>query len=474
MPFIQPYPTNKNNTRYKTIDCSSDFILQEHRYSLRKRRHLYWVRIITRGTKPRLKVAESVSEEQIRQREWKYITEDLLQGIPPALENQPPGSEERTTWLLEKLLRVKRQLGDEDDISGDEEDDEDEDDEDVETKAGDMYECEATTESKEDSINAFGRAMSEESLDPCLLGKPPLVSSKTSRFNMNLVRHLRNRSSGLVNSPSSGGNKAPGRKRPQSVDLTVPGSCADEFDNEKAFCGKARTPSRDSFESDPSSEGGTIFFPSTPPPVKEKKRKALLRAGMSSIGLGRYRSESTANPPNDGTQAETLPPYLTEEKPKKEKLTMEQLKKDHEQKSQIMAASVATAIAIVFRSVSFDAFLLLLVALNVAVCWLVHHRHSFVKKFAKSSIKRRVKFTKQVWGSRWGKSSNTKSGATDSQQDESVNQSRRNIARSISQPLPDAPQIPPMIAENILSTKELETVSDANASSLLKNISNTD
>ena len=97
-----------------------------------------------------------------------------------------------------------------------------------------------------------------------------------------------------------------------------------------------------------------------------------------------------------------LPDYLTQVNlPKNERVTMDVLKAKHEKKSMIKAVAGCTIASFVLRQVSFDAFLILLLALNCGACYIVRHRHELAKSFVKNSIKRRVNFTKQVWNARW-------------------------------------------------------------------------
>ena len=118
MPFIDPVETTRNLARYRNVESTDDFLLQEHRYSLRKSRQ-HWARIVTRSTKPTIKVAETVRVSDARKREWRYVKEDLGTGMPLELQGLPPGNDERMQWLLDKLMTVKRLLPDADLVESD-------------------------------------------------------------------------------------------------------------------------------------------------------------------------------------------------------------------------------------------------------------------------------------------------------------------------------------------------------------------
>ena len=79
-----------------------------------------------------------------------------------------------------------------------------------------------------------------------------------------------------------------------------------------------------------------------------------------------------------------------------EAVTMEALKAAHENEVMVKAVVGVTLATFALRMVSFDAFLLLVLLLNGAAVYGVRHRHAFIKKFAKGSLKRRAANTKTV------------------------------------------------------------------------------
>ncbi|GBG34117.1 Hypothetical Protein FCC1311_103402 [Hondaea fermentalgiana] len=551
MPFVHPVEVSKNQARYKTLDVCDDFVLQSHRYSLRKKRHPYWVRVITRATKPRFKVAVATSEDRIRAREWKYITEDLI--LPDPLKDLPVGDETRTSWLLSKISRVKQLLGDHPEASalacsaedqpGDYEDDEEDEDEEEEEEGEEEEEedRDEVADEEDDALTTFPRNVGpcnrtrgnktstdspnveqvllidcNEEDDLCQVGltsgaEDAILAAEEGDDEEEECKEERSRFHSLdsgdsdvfrdviAKRPGEAGREA--RYFPEAalldahpqqstlrsqnsssvgaVDLSPispAGTQAQTSVNNVKTCktGDIKFLAKDSSEPPPAASavpplasGASEFSADrsqlhkkqeslgspnmittmSVPPASEDIASALtsmsvreaefevpgamcektLRhrhsshwmrhsiTSLSSIMSG--PSEIVAGKPRPSgpivVDGEQLPTYLTapdtsdamcdgRKHDKRESVTMDRLKREHEQRCMVMAAALSTLVALILRFVSFDAFILLLVLLNVAVCWIVQNRHVLVKKMAKSSIKRRVKFTKQIWGARLG------------------------------------------------------------------------
>jgi len=353
--------------------------------SLRPSKHKNsWVRVITRS-RPRVKVAESAGEEQIRAREWKYIAQDLR--LPQELQGLPPGSEARTSWLLNKLNRVKIQLGDdsyeydEEDTYDDEETAEGDNEIVLETKEeGEGFDCRQRVSTSLGSIGSDGELnianMIRENEPQKQIEEEEKVldfedsPGKQNRFK--LVRHLRQRKQeGHSRSLSDGSTESAKKNLNIDIDQAV-----EETETSSLASARRKTLQQRS---------------STP---------EWMRKSMASV-VGIHGTPQ----PIVVVDGEPLPAYLTSctpavAKEKPESVTMEKLKKEHEQKSMAIAVFTVTTASFILRMVSFDAFLLLAFLFNLLVCYIVRNRHSLIKKLAKNSLKRRMNFTKQVWGAR--------------------------------------------------------------------------
>lgn len=520
MPFIQPVATTRNQARYKTIDVSEDFVLQQHRYSLRKSKHPYWVRIITRATKPRFKVAQAWSEEKIRAREWKYITEDLT--LPAGLQDLQPGHETRTTWLLSRLVQVMRQIGDDKAENIDYCDEEYDDDIDAEydgceqsdeffldeeeskndpllrrrslgSEDSDLF-SNTTRESigdisREDAcyfpeastlINPGPRSSSSTTLTDvgdCQGGlpPPPRTFNKGPRLGSIVRRRLsavRTRQSEVpsISSTSTssviddllgaGSSHALGESSPTSYDDGDRLPDAPRIEREVELESPSLADHFSDFEGDKSDEeppqgtkiipldrdcaittitaattSAIVLEPEVPNAgkmeahnlVRQRTSNSRTKSSVASLS-SRVSSTSGAKIKIPGgallsTLEGNLPSYLTipqepEEsteargRDKREAVTMERLKREHEHRLKVAGCILASLVLLIFRAASFDAFIVLLILFNIGVCYVIQHRHDLMKRVAKSSIKRRVKFTKQIWGARLGVSGDKKAKQT--------------------------------------------------------------
>ena len=489
------------------IDQSDDFILQEHRYSLRRSRHLYWVRVLTRHGKPRLKVAESFTEAAIRAREWKFVKEDLPRGLPPALAVLPGGAEERVRWLLDKLVLAKDAAGDAEMFADAEEDDEDEDELDDAAAEVDRRGS-GDASSDEDAARMPGlrrggslneiadggaspglhvRRSSSLSIDPGPMTPSATTENPPKRHSaprsqpkgvftsfVRSISEVRLRPRGSAESGSTGASASPAAA---AVESSRPGSprrptlapSSSSASNVAAFPGGGSSPAPAVPAAPAAASTSTVAAPSSP---MQSARRALLRhvsssysgsagpdeassagsagsAGLASVAssasgpqravwasagvslrqalcyfgvstvadtLGLPTEHAAAGPARGAFErryGEQLPSYLSQpvdlssldkhtSQVVSEKISMDKLKREHEKRSMAKGVVGATLGATVMRVVSWDAWLLLLLALNVAVLWIVKNRHDLAKQFAMRSIERRVKFTKQVWRSRFG------------------------------------------------------------------------
>jgi len=408
MPFVDPTLTSRNQARYRTLDESEDFILQEHRYSLRKSRHIFWVRILTR-TKPRFKVAQARSEGDIRSREWKYVTEDLLRELPLSLAALPVGSPERTRWLLDRIGSVRSELGD---------DNEDE----LDLAMDDLEELDSVEEEAKESeidLSSYATVVGSAPATPTANSGSLSVSDVKSKLGLkSLVGKLRPRSgrfdlSEQGESPTSQSDLANLQKPHQ-----------DEGDGSRLRWRRGITLKRNNSSTNSMNDSGDSGDEMSnveleldnqneidnenewKVPLFFKSPSTAVREGLAYWSAG--NQDASSELPSyllSKADASTGRPYAQVSSKKRESITMVRLKEAHERRTTMKAIMITSTISIVMRFVSIDAFMLLLLALNVVVFYGVKNRHYLAKQFIRNSVKRRIRFTKQVWNSRFNKSS---------------------------------------------------------------------
>jgi len=306
-----------------------------------------------------LKVAEAETEEEIRGREWKFVSEDLFRLMPESIESLLPSHAERVEWILGKLIDVKEQLGDDGEEYSDDE--------------------ENTTLQEEKQV--------EENKEE----GPASPSNTGSKFNF--VRHIRNRSAqqnrpGLTRTSSS-----------PSISITSNSKNADQPMN------------------DPNEESAVLqrSVSANEDTATNKSKASWLKSSTSIRKIFISKDEE-------------LPSYLKTKK--SEAITMDKLKQEHERKSMFRGVAGVTIGSVILRSISIDAFLIVLLALNIGVCYLIKNRHAFAKKFVKRSVGRRIRFTKQVWGAKF-KRQPEYSDEGSSNEDENWATSSRNLLKKI-------------------------------------------
>ena len=449
MVFLVPRHCHRNTARYTVQASTPDFLLQVHRVTLRK--HVYLWRVVTAHKTHngnRWKVAKSETLSEISQREWRYITEELPQKLPRWVQQLPASDPDRVAWILDHIAALAQQLGDVE-LSSDEEDNASAVPESPlpdppsphERMHSYSQDAEAEPEAESESLSpvrqrrAGYRARHQRSLSDGMLDSALLASAgEASPAASDSLAPARKRPTLAVAAATNGVAQAPSakpgvskslRKRvlrtsaSASIEAPPPssGTTSEVTNSSASTLGSWFTaPFRGASPGSPSNakRAGSTTAATTPaatPAPAAASRLGFTRSARALLGSSASSSASLSHAGSRSARAlmgkdSSLPSYLTaggdatsaHEGP----VTMAELKREHELRIILMAVPAVTLGAFVLRFVSFDAFLILLALLDAATVMAVKKRHTLVKRFATSSVKRRVKFGKIWFSSRFG------------------------------------------------------------------------
>ena len=408
MPFTLPKTVQRNPLRYVVVESTDDFLLQRHRRSLRT--HPFPFRIIT-ADKPHIKLAKNVSLDAIQAREWKFLIEELPNRVPPRLalancrraaagalggeDSAPAGGkggdtlpatwseeclgdgavvydvarlQERRHWLVGYLSQIYHETGDDvalalddgglgDLLSGDEWSDGA--DSDGGGGDGDGGDGGGAKHRRQDSAQSRGNASTGSGGGASPLSATSLASLKRlAGFNA-LNRH--SSAPQAVSAGPAGGGSGGG------------GAAA----SDAAAARGRRWTRRISTKLETVAELPAYLLYG----AQGKRGGRTGDAGGGGNGGG---GGATAR----GGRAT--------------RITMQQLKREHEKLVMARTVAVVTLVALVLRVLNWQAFIVVLMLCNAGALWVVKNRRRLIRRIAASSVKRRGRWAKAALRSRWG------------------------------------------------------------------------